>query len=205
MRLGLLGGTFNPPHIGHLICAQEALLAFGLERVLLVPAGVPPHKRVEGDPGPEQRVAMCEAAVAGDERLAVSRADVDRDGPAYTVELLRALRAASPGDELFFIVGGDMAHSLPTWREPEEVLSLAMVAVAEREGVAREDIAERLAGLRGAAERVAFFAMPRIDVSSSLIRRRVAAGLPVRYLVPDAVADHIGRHGLYAAYPGASA
>jgi nicotinate-nucleotide adenylyltransferase len=205
LRLGLLGGTFNPPHIGHLICAQEALLAFGLERVLLVPAGVPPHKRVEGDPGPEQRVAMCEAAVAGDERLAVSRADVDRDGPAYTVELLRALRAASPGDEHFFIVGGDMAHSLPTWREPEDVLSLAMLAVAEREGVARDDIAERLAGLRGAAERVAFFAMPRIDVSSSLIRRRVAAGLPVRYLVPDAVADHIGRHGLYAAYPGASA
>ena len=205
MRLGLLGGTFNPPHIGHLVCAQEALLAFGLERVLLVPAGVPPHKQVEGDPGPEQRVAMCEAAVAGDERFAVSRADVDRDGPAYTVELLRALRAASPDDELFFIVGGDMAHSLPTWREPEEVLTLATLAVAEREGVAREDVAERLAGLRGADERVAFFAMPRIDVSSSLIRRRVAAGLPVRYLVPDAVADHIGRHGLYAAYPGASA
>ncbi|MET0816757.1 MAG: nicotinate-nucleotide adenylyltransferase [Solirubrobacteraceae bacterium] len=204
-RLGLLGGTFNPPHIGHLVCAQEALLAFGLERVLLVPAGVPPHKQVEDDPGPEQRVAMCEAAVAGDERFAVSRADVDRDGPAYTVELLRALRAASPGDELHFIVGGDMAHSLPTWREPEEVLSLARLAVAEREGVARDDIAERLAGLRGAAERVAFFAMPRIDVSSSLIRRRVAAGLPVRYLVPDAVADHIGRHGLYAAYPDASA
>ena len=204
-RLGLLGGTFNPPHIGHLVCAQEALLAFGLERVLLVPAGVPPHKRVEDDPGPEQRVAMCEAAVAGDERFAVSRADVDRDGPAYTVELLRALRAASPGDELHFIVGSDMAHSLPTWREPEEVLSLARLAVAEREGVAREDIAGRLAGLRGAAERVAFFAMPRIDVSSSLIRRRVAARLPVRYLVPDAVADHIGRHGLYAAYPDASA
>ena len=203
--LGLLGGTFNPPHIGHLVCAQEALLAFGLERVLLVPAGVPPHKQVEGDPGPEQRVAMCEAAVAGDPRFAVSRADVDRDGPAYTVELLRALRAASPDDELHFIVGGDMAHSLPTWREPEEVLSLARLAVAERECVAREDIAERLAGLRGAAERVAFFAMPRIDVSSSLIRRRVAAGLPVPYLVPDAVADHIGRHGLYAAYPDASA
>ena len=202
MRLGLLGGTFNPPHIGHLVCAQEALLAFGLERVLLVPAGVPPHKQVEGDPGPEQRVAMCEAAVAGDARFAVSRADVDRDGPAYTVELLRSL---ADDDELFFIVGGDMAYSLPTWREPEEVLALATLAVAEREGVARDDVTERLSGLRGAADRVAFFAMPRIDVSSSLIRRRVGAGLPVRYLVPDAVADHIGRHGLYAAYPGASA
>ena len=205
MRLGLLGGTFNPPHIGHLVCAQEALLAFGLERVLLVPAGVPPHKQVEGDPGPEHRIAMCEAAVAGDERLGISRADVDREGPAYTVELLRAMRAAAPGDELHFIVGGDMAHSLPAWREPEEVLSLATLAVAEREGVARDDIAEQLAGLRGADERVAFFAMPRIDVSSSLIRHRVAAGLPVRYLVPDAVAAHIGRHGLYAAYPEGTA
>jgi nicotinate-nucleotide adenylyltransferase len=202
LKLGLLGGTFNPPHIGHLICAQEALLALGLDRVLLVPAGVPPHKAVEGDPGAEQRVAMCEAAVAGDERFGVSRADVDRDGPAYTVELLRSLAGE---DELYFIVGGDMAHSLPTWREPEAVLSLAVLAVAEREGIARDDIAERLAGLRGAGERVAFFAMPRIDVSSSLIRRRVAAGLPVRYLVPDAVGEHIGRHGLYAAYPGGSA
>ena len=205
MRLGLLGGTFNPPHIGHLICAQEALLAFALDRVLLVPAGVPPHKEVDGDPGAEERVAMCEAAVAGDERLGVSRADVDRDGPAYTVELLRALRTAAPEDELVFIVGGDMAHSLPTWRAPEEVLALARLAVAEREGVARREITERLAGLRGAGERVDFFAMPRIDNSSSLIRRRAAAGLPVRYLVPDAVAAHIARRGLYAAYPGGSA
>jgi nicotinate-nucleotide adenylyltransferase len=204
--LGLLGGTFNPPHIGHLILAQEALLAFGLDRVLLVPAGVPPHKEVDGDPGPEERVAMCEAAVAGDERLGVSRADVDRAGPAYTVELLRALRAAAPEDDFVFVVGGDMAHSLPTWREPGEVLALARLAVAEREGVARQEIMERLGGLRGAQERVDFFAMPRIDISSSLIRRRAAAGLPVRYLVPDAVAGHIARRGLYgAAYPEGSA
>jgi nicotinate-nucleotide adenylyltransferase len=205
LTLGLLGGTFNPPHIGHLICAQEALLAFRLDRVLLVPAGVPPHKQVEGDPGAEERVAMCEAAVAGDERLGVSRADVDRDGPAYTVDLLRALRRAAPEDELVFIVGGDMAHSLPAWRDPEGVLALARLAVAEREGVARQAITERLGALCGAAERVDFFAMPRIDISSSLIRRRAAAGLPVRYLVPDAVAAHIGRRGLYAAYPGGSA
>jgi len=199
LRLGLFGGTFNPPHLGHLICAQEALLALGLDRVLLVPAGVPPHKAVPSDPGVQERVAMCEAAVAGDERLGVSRADADRDGPAYTVELLRALRAAAPADELWFVVGGDMAHSLPTWREPEAILGLARLAVAEREEVGREAIRARLAGLAGARERVAFFAMPRVDISSTLVRSRVAAGAPIRYLVPDAVAAHVARRGLYAA------
>ncbi len=164
-RVGLLGGTFNPPHLGHLVCAQEACVRLGLDRVLLVPAGVPPHKRVEAEPGVEHRVAMCEAAVADDARLGVSRADADRAGPAYTVDLLRAVQAAAPGDELWFIVGGDMAHSLPSWREPEAVLALARLAVAEREGVRRADIEERLAGLAGAPERGDFFDMPRLDVS----------------------------------------
>ena len=145
-QVGLLGGTFNPPHLAHLVCAQEALEQLGLDRVLLVPVGVAPHKAVEADPGVAHRVAMCEAAVAGDERLGVSRADADRDGPSYTVDLLRALGGA---DELTFIVGGDMAHSLPAWRDPEGVLALARLAVAEREGVRRADITERLAGPRG--------------------------------------------------------
>jgi nicotinate-nucleotide adenylyltransferase len=166
---------------------------------LLVPAGVPPHKEVEGEPGLEHRVAMCEAAVADDDRLAVSRADADRTGPAYTADLLRALRVAAPDDELWFIVGGDMAFSLPAWREPEAVLELARLAVAEREGVRRADITERLAGLAGAGERVDFFAMPRLDISSSMLRRRAAAGGPLRYLVPDPVADYIEREGLYRA------
>jgi len=198
-RVGLLGGTFNPPHIAHLVCAQEALVGLRLDRVLLVPAGVPPHKEVEADPGVAHRVAMCEAAVAGDDRLGVSRADAERSEPAYTVELLRAVSAAAPGDELSFIVGGDMAYTLPTWRDPEELLALARLAVAEREGVRRTDIAERLAGLAGAAERVDFFDMPRLDVSSSLLRRRAAAGGPLRYLVPDAVAAYIAREHLYTA------
>jgi nicotinate-nucleotide adenylyltransferase len=197
-QVGLLGGTFNPPHIAHLVCAQEALLQLGLERVLLVPVGVAPHKVTEADPGVEHRVAMCEAAVAGDERFGVSRADADRAGPSYTVDLLRALSGA---DELTFVVGGDMAHSLPAWRDPEGVLALARLAVAEREGVRRADISERLAGLAGAAERVVFFDMPRLDISSSLIRRRAAAGLAVRYLVPDPVAAYIEREGIYRQAP----
>jgi nicotinate-nucleotide adenylyltransferase len=197
-QVGLLGGTFDPPHLGHLVCAQEALVQLELDRVLLVPAGTPPHKAIVSDAGVEHRVAMCEAAVAGDDRFGVSRADADREGPAYTVELLRSLSGA---DELTFIVGGDMAHSLPAWRDPEGVLALARFGVAEREGVRRADIAERLAGLAGADERVVFFDMPRLDISSSLIRRRAAAGAPLRYLVPDAVADYIEREGLYRQAP----
>jgi nicotinate-nucleotide adenylyltransferase len=197
-RVGLLGGTFNPPHLGHLVCAQEALLQVELDRVLLAPLGVAPHKVVEADPGVAHRVAMCEAAVAGDERLGVSRADAERDGPSYTVDLLRGLGGEH---ELTFIVGGDMAYSLPTWRDPEGVLALARIAVAEREGVRRADISERLAGLAGASERVCFFDMPRIDISSSLIRSRAAAGQPLRYLVPDAVAAYIEREGLYLPAP----
>jgi nicotinate-nucleotide adenylyltransferase len=197
-RVGLLGGTFNPPHLAHLVCAQEALLQLDLDRVLLVPVGVAPHKAIEAEPGVEHRVAMCEAAVAADERFAVSRADVDRDGPSYTVDLLRALGGA---DELTFIVGGDMAHSLPSWRDPEGVLALARLGVAQREDVRRADISARLAGLAGAAERVVFFDMPRLDISSSLIRRRAAAGRSIRYLVPDAVAGYIEREGLYRPAP----
>ncbi|HKH19218.1 MAG TPA: nicotinate-nucleotide adenylyltransferase [Solirubrobacteraceae bacterium] len=197
-RVGLLGGTFNPPHLAHLVCAQEALVQLGLDRVLLVPVAVAPHKAIEADPGVEHRVAMCEAAAADDDRLGVSRADADRDGPSYTVDLLRAL---SGDDELTFIVGGDMAHSLPAWRDPEGVLALARIAVAEREGVRRADISERLGGLAGAAERLCFFDMPRLDISSSLIRRRAAAGQPVRYLVPDSVAAYIERERLYRPEP----
>jgi nicotinate-nucleotide adenylyltransferase len=197
-RVGLLGGTFNPPHLAHLVCAQEALLQLDLDRVLLVPVGVAPHKAIEAEPGVEHRVAMCEAAVAADERFAVSRADVDRDGPSYTVDLLRALGGA---DELTFIVGGDMAHSLPSWRDPEGVLALARLGVAQREDVRRADISARLAGLAGAAERVVFFDMPRLDISSSLIRRRAAAGRSIRYLVPDAVAGYIERERLYRPAP----
>ena len=197
-EVGLLGGTFNPPHLAHLVCAQEALLQLGLDRVLLVPVAVAPHKAIEADPGVEHRVAMCEAAVADDDRLGVSRAAADREGPSYTVDLLRAL---SGDDELTFIVGGDMAFSLPAWRDPEGVLALAGIGVAEREGVRRADISERLADLAGAAERVRFFDMPRLDISSSLIRRRAGAGLPVRYLVPDAVASYIEHERLYRQAP----
>jgi nicotinate-nucleotide adenylyltransferase len=195
--MGLLGGTFNPPHLGHLVCAQEACWQLGLDRVLLVPVHTPPHKEAEEDPGVDARVRLCELAVAGDPRLGVSRVEADVPGASYTVDTLRRLHDHHPDHALTFIVGGDMAHSLPAWREPEAILELAELGVAEREGVRREDIADRLAGLRGAAERVRFFSMPRIDVSSTLVRRRAAAGRPIRYLVPDAVAAEVERSEMY--------
>jgi nicotinate-nucleotide adenylyltransferase len=197
MRVGILGGTFNPPHLAHLVCAQEAHAQLGLDKVLLMPAGDPPHKTVApGDPSPEQRYELCQRAVAGDERFAVSRAELERPGRSYTADTLRLLHERDPHDELVFIVGGDMAASFPGWHEPETVLSLATLAVAERRDAVRESIERALAPLAG-SERVAYFDMPRFDLSSSEVRARVADGRPIRYLVPDAVAEAIAADGLY--------
>jgi nicotinate-nucleotide adenylyltransferase len=196
-RVGLLGGTFNPPHVGHLVCATQALGQLDLDRVLLVPVHEPPHKGMEIEPGVAHRVELCRRAVEGEERLGVSLVDADIPGPSFTVDTLRRLNERSPGDQLTFIVGGDMAHSLPNWREPEAILELAEVAVAEREGIRRNDIIDRLAGLP--VDRVRFFDMPRLDVSSSLVRRYVAAGRPIRHLVPEAVERYIADAGLYRA------
>ena len=202
IRLGILGGTFNPPHLGHLVCAQAAWDQLELDRVVLMPAGIPPYKDVAADPGAEARYELCRLAVAGDERFEVSHAELDRPGRSFTVDTLRALHDESPESDLTFIVGGDMARSLPTWREPDAVLALATVAVAERTGAEREDIRGELRALGGQdliAERVRFFDMPRIDISSSLVRERVATARPIRYLVPDAVAAAIEAHGWYRA------
>ena len=196
-RIGVFGGTFNPPHIGHLACARAALAELGLERLLLMPVAQPPHKEAEADPGVEHRLAMCRLAAAGDERLEVSTLEAERGGPSFTVDSLRALNQGHPQDELTFVAGGDMAASLPGWREPEEVLRLARFAVAERSGAERERVEEAVSGLRGAGERLCFFDMPRVDVSSSAVRRALAEGRPVRDLIPDAVAGYIDEHGLY--------
>jgi nicotinate-nucleotide adenylyltransferase len=198
VRVGLLGGTFNPPHLGHLICASYAVAGLGLDRVELVPVHTPPHKEADDDPGVEHRVAMCTLAVDGDPRLSVSRVEADLPGRSYTVDTLSRLHEQRPEDQLTFIVGGDMASSLPEWREPETILSLAEIGVAGRGDLESRAIDDRLEGLAG-ADRVRFFDMPRIDISSTDIRRRVRAGLPVRYLVPDAVAAYIAREGLYGA------
>jgi nicotinate-nucleotide adenylyltransferase len=196
MRIGILGGTFNPPHLGHLVVAQEAYRELGLDQVVLIPAGIPPHKPVDDEPGPEHRLELCRLAVGGDERFAVSDLELRRDGPSFTVDTLDTLRSQSPSDDLFLILGGDIAAGLPKWHQPERVLELATVAIAKRRGTAKAAVDDALAQLKG-GERARFFQMPRIGISSTMVRRRVRAGQPIRYFVPDGVAHYISRHGLY--------
>ncbi len=196
MRLGILGGTFNPPHLGHLVCAQEAYLQLDLQRVLVIPARIPPHKPLDEEPGAEHRLELCRRAVDGDERFVVSDLEIRRGGPSFTVDTLKALHATTPDSELFLILGGDVAAGLPQWREPDQVLSLSTVAVAKRRGTSREAVEAALEMLPGGGK-VRFFPMPRIGVSSTMVRRRVRAGLPIRYLVPDLVASYIDEHELY--------
>lgn len=196
-RVGILGGAFNPPHLGHLCLAQEAHARLGLDRVLLVPFGQAPHRVLEADPGAGERLRMAELAAAGDDRLGVSAIEVDRPGPSYMADTLNLLRETDPATDLTLILGADQAMRLSTWQEPERVLGLARVAVADRHGIGRDDVVAALDGLAN-PDAIEDFPLPRIDVSSTMVRERVAAGLPVRYLVPDAVADHMATRGLYA-------
>jgi nicotinate-nucleotide adenylyltransferase len=196
VRLGILGGTFNPPHLGHLVCAQEAYLHLRLDCVMLIPARIPPHKPVQDDPGPEQRLELCRLAVQADERFTVSDLETRREGPSYTVDTLEELNSQVVDTELFLIVGGDVAAGLPRWREPERVVKLASLAVAQREGTDRASIDTALSQVPGAGG-ATFFPMPMISISSSAIRERARAGEPIRYLVPDPVAGYIREHRLY--------
>lgn len=198
MRVGILGGAFNPPHIGHLVCAQEALVQLELDRVVFVPVGEAPHRELEDDPGAEARLEMVELAIDGDERFSTSRIEIEREGPSYTVDTLEQLRAEAPGDELFLILGGDQAAALAAWHEPEQVLERATVAVLERLSWGRNAIGIKIGRLRG-AEAVRYLDMPLMQVSSSMVRRRVRKGLPIRYLVPDTVASYIEANDLYGA------
>jgi nicotinate-nucleotide adenylyltransferase len=191
-KLGLLGGSFNPPHNGHVALARAARTGLGLDRVDLLPVSVPPHKAIVGDPGPEVRLELCRLAVEGVEGVEVCDVEVRRGAVSYTVDTLNELYGS---DELTFIVGGDMALSLPAWRLPAEVLRLARLGVAERGDIAHAQIEQALAGYPEA--RIDFFDMPRIDISSSDVRAAAAAGRSVRSLVPAGVADAIEQRGLY--------
>jgi nicotinate-nucleotide adenylyltransferase len=200
VRVGLLGGTFNPPHLGHLVCAQEALIQLRLESVVWIPARLPPHKPVDADIGMEHRLELCRRAINGDTRFAVSDLEQRRDGPSYTVDTLEELHSQMPDSEFFLIVGADVAAGFAAWREPRRVLDLATVAVAQRPGTSRsvvEDVMGRLAG----GARSCFFDMPEIGVSSTMLRDRVRAGESTRYLMPDSVRSYIDHHHLYGGRP----
>ena len=173
--MGILGGTFNPPHLGHLVAAQEAYRELDLDHVTLIPASSPPHKPVEDEPGPEHRLELCRLAIGDDERFTVSDLEVRRDGLSYTVDTLEVLSTQAPTNDLFLILGGDIAAGLPKWHKPERVLELATVAIAKRRGTAKASVVQALAQLTG-GERATFFEMPRIGISSTMVRRRVRAG-----------------------------
>lgn len=179
-----------------MVCAQEAYLWLGLQRVMLMPARIPPHKPVDDEPGVEHRLEMCRLASEGSDWLEVSDLEVLREGPSYTVDTLEELHSRTPDGELFLIVGADIAAGMPAWRDPERVLSLATLAVAERPGTARAAVEGALHAIQG-GEDATFFDMPEIGISSTMLRDRVRAGRPTKYLMPDAVRVYIDRLGLY--------
>jgi nicotinate-nucleotide adenylyltransferase len=176
--------------------AQEAASQLGLERVLLVPTGEAPHKRIEPDPGPEVRLEMTRMAAANDSTLEVIDWEVAREGPSYTYLTLERLLDFHPEDEKWLLMGADVAAALESWKRPERVVELARIGIAARPGTAIADAEAALERL-GVRERAEIVQMPEIDVSSSAIRERVATGRPTRYLVPEGVREAIERRGLY--------
>ena len=183
-RVGVFGGTFDPVHVGHLAIALAALESVPLDRVLFVPARRSPLKDRDPLASVADRVTMLEAAIAGEPRFVLSRGELDRDGVSYTVDTLESLR---PEGELFLILGSDALADLARWRAPDRIRELATILVAARPGAPEPD------PMQGARA----FDAPRLDISSRELRARAARGMSLRYLVPDAVWEHIRRRGLY--------
>jgi nicotinate-nucleotide adenylyltransferase len=184
MRLGIFGGTFDPVHVGHLAIANAALESLPLDRVLFVLARRSPLKERAPIATETDRLRMLELAIAGEPRFAVSRAELDRDGPSYTVETLERL---SGGDDLFLILGSDAIADFPHWKDPERIAKLATLVVAERPGAP-----ERVGDTP-----VIPFDAPRLDISSRELRARAARGLSLRYLVPEPAWEHLEARRLY--------
>jgi nicotinate-nucleotide adenylyltransferase len=206
--VGVLGGTFDPIHVAHLAVAEEAREALGLERILFIPAAMPPHKVDRPVSEPQHRLAMVELAIADNPAFAVSRIELDRSGPSYTVDTLERLAASAQTDaepgadrerpDLVLIMSAEAFRDLRTWRHPERILELARLAVVPRDGfpdASRAFLAEHFPGFE---DRASFLRGPRLRLSSSELRERAANGRSLRYLVPDAVAAYIGDHGLYS-------
>jgi len=200
-RLGIYGGTFDPPHLGHLILAETAADSLRLDRVLFVPAGTPPHKAAATlRSAAEHRLAMVRLAIEGNPRFALSRVDLDRPGPHYSVDMLHLLRDEHPGAALFFLIGADSLADLPTWSRPRELIGLACLGVMRRPGAAPDlDALER--EIPGLHRRMMWLDAPTIDIAASDLARRIAAGRSVRYQIPDDVCLYIEEHGLYRNEP----
>jgi nicotinate-nucleotide adenylyltransferase len=193
-RIGVFGGTFDPPHVGHLVIAEHAVTQLGLDRVLFVPAGVPPHKRDRAIAKASHRLAMTRRAVRGNRSFEVSTIEVRRRGASYTIETLRAIAAEHRGARLYLVIGEDSLRDFHTWHEPEAILELATLAVAPRP---LDPNARRRAPRSRTRRGIVRIDSPRLEISSSSIRERIRRGRTVRYLVPDAIAAYIVRHRLY--------
>ncbi len=204
MRTGILGGSFDPIHIAHLLIAEECLDQAGLDHVRFVVAASPPHKRDRVLAPEQHRLAMAHLAVSGNPRLSVDDREMHRSGPSWTIDTIRdVLGECAPADQVAWIIGADSLPELTLWKEIEQLLDLVDFVTAVRPGT---DVDSALRDLEPAfgAERVGRLSerivhMPRMEVSSTDIRARIAAGRSIRYLVPDAVADYIHTHGLYGA------
>ena len=199
--IGILGGTFDPIHHGHLAIAEEVRERLGLERVLFVPARVPPHRSIAPGASAEDRHAMVRLAVADNPAFEVSRVELDRPGPSYSVDTVALLagevRAMGREPNLWFIASAEAIRGLPTWREPERLLGMTRFAVVPRAGAEPLDEAWLTARLPAAAGRLVLLDGPLMLVSGTVIRARAAVGRSLRYLVPEAVARYIGDHRLY--------
>ena len=185
MRIGILGGTFDPIHDGHMAAARAAIDCAHLDRVLFVPSGTPPH-RGPAVAGSEQRIEMARLAISGEPKFDVSDIEVRRGNISYTVDTLRELKESHPDDELFLILGWDAARLMPTWHEPEEVRRLATIVVVTRPGSGKPTTKAEILCER-----------PTPDISGSALRRAIAQGEKVSDRLPEAVADYIANHGLY--------
>jgi nicotinate-nucleotide adenylyltransferase len=216
MTLGILGGTFNPPHRGHLALARHAREELRLDRVLLMPAGSSAHKLAEVDPGPLHRLGMCRLAVVGVDGVEACALEVERDGPSYTVDTLEAFHAEHPDIEVTFILGADVARTLPSWFEAFKLPQLAHFAVAVRVDSGAGEVGKALepwvrtfdrrsVGRQPGGGPIGFLSMPMCNVSSSMVRERVRAGESIEGLVEPAVAGYIAEHGLYSATKAAEA
>ncbi|WP_263596787.1 nicotinate-nucleotide adenylyltransferase [Janibacter melonis] len=190
MRLGVMGGTFDPIHHGHLVAASEAQSLLDLDEVVFVPTGQPWQKAERTVSPPEHRYLMTVVATASNPRFTVSRVDIDRDGPTFTIDTLRDLRAARPDDELFFITGADALAQILSWKDADELFELAHFVGVTRPGY---ELSE--SGLP--QDRVTLQEVPAMSISSTDCRNRVAAGEPVWYLVPDGVVQYINKYALY--------
>ncbi|WP_127997044.1 nicotinate-nucleotide adenylyltransferase [Piscinibacter defluvii] len=189
-RIGLFGGTFDPPHNAHVALAHRALVDLALDELRWIPAGQP-YQKVRAITPAAQREAMVREAIAGEPRFVLERCELERSGPSYTIDTVRALQARQPGAQWFLLVGADQYAGLPSWHDWRDLLARVTLAVAQRPGAAVPASAE----LR--AVPVAAVALPPMDVSASVIRDRVAAGAPITDLVPPGVASYIDRHHLY--------